>query len=49
MAKIFNLSVVAEFVENEEIALILKEMEVDYLQGYYFSKPFPLDNLKNKL
>lgn len=49
MAKIFNLSVVAEFVENEEIALILKDLGVDYLQGYYFSKPVPLDNLKNKL
>ncbi len=39
MAKNFNLTVVAEFVENEEIAFILKDLGVDYLQGYYFGKP----------
>lgn len=35
----FGLQTVAEFVENGEIAKILMEMGVDYLQGYYFGKP----------
>lgn len=38
-AKGFGLETVAEFVENGEIAKILMEMGVDYLQGYYFGKP----------
>jgi EAL domain-containing protein (putative c-di-GMP-specific phosphodiesterase class I)/GGDEF domain-containing protein len=35
----FGLQTVAEFVENGEITKILMEMGVDYMQGYYFSKP----------
>jgi EAL domain-containing protein (putative c-di-GMP-specific phosphodiesterase class I)/GGDEF domain-containing protein len=35
----FGLTTVAEFVETGEIAKILMEMGVDYLQGYYFGKP----------
>lgn len=35
----FGLKTVAEFVENGEIAKILMEMGVDYLQGYYLGKP----------
>lgn len=35
----FGLESVAEFVENKEIADILVEMGVDYMQGYYFSPP----------
>ncbi len=36
-----EMKVVAEFVENEEIFEKLKEMGVDYYQGYYFSPPLP--------
>jgi diguanylate cyclase (GGDEF)-like protein len=35
----FGLTAVAEFVENGEVAKILMEMGVDYMQGYYFGKP----------
>ena len=35
----FGLTAVAEFVETGEIAKILMDMGVDYLQGYYFGKP----------
>lgn len=35
----FGLQSVAEFVENGEIAKVLMEMGVDFLQGYYFGKP----------
>ncbi len=38
-ARGFGLQTVAEFVENGEIAKILMEMGVDYLQGYYLGKP----------
>ena len=38
-AKEMNIKTIAEFVENEEIFNKLKEMGVDYFQGYYFSPP----------
>ena len=41
-AKKMNIKTVAEFVENEAIFNLLKEIGVDYFQGYYFSKPIML-------
>lgn len=38
-----NLKVIAEYVENEEIIHILREMGVDYGQGYEISRPGPLE------
>ena len=38
-----NLKVIAEYVENEEIIRILREMGVDYGQGYEISRPGPLE------
>ena len=32
---------VAEYVETKETALLLKEIGVEYAQGYYFCKPLP--------
>jgi diguanylate cyclase (GGDEF)-like protein len=40
-AKKIEASTVAEFVHNEEIFNIVKELGVDYSQGYYFSPPLP--------
>ena len=40
-----NLSVVAEGVENKESLDILKSLKVDSVQGYYFSKPLPSEQL----
>ena len=37
-----GLNVVAEGVENAETLRILKEMNCDVAQGYYFSKPVPI-------
>jgi len=34
-----NIEVVAEFVENEKIDNILKELNIDLAQGYFYSKP----------
>ncbi|MBQ3907503.1 MAG: EAL domain-containing protein, partial [Lachnospiraceae bacterium] len=36
-----NVKIVAEFVENEEIQQKLSIYNVDYSQGYLFSKPSP--------
>ncbi len=38
-AKEQGIQTVGEFVENENIYLILKDLGVDYSQGYYFGKP----------
>ena len=38
-AKNMNLKTVAEFVENEEILEIVKELGIDFAQGYHFSPP----------
>ena len=35
----FGLKSVAEFVENGEIAKMLMELGVEYMQGYYFGRP----------
>ncbi|MBS3797383.1 EAL domain-containing protein [Pseudoalteromonas sp. BDTF-M6] len=38
---------VAEYVENKEIYGMLKEIGVDYAQGYFIAKPAPLHALEN--
>ena len=38
-AKESEIFIVAEFVENREIFEMLRDMGVDYFQGYYFSPP----------
>ncbi len=46
-AKQKGYEVVAEYVENEEIFNKLKEIGVDYFQGYYFSKPIRGDEIED--
>lgn len=43
IAKLKNMEIVAEFVENEEIAQMLRKMGVDWLQGYHIGKPVPIE------
>jgi diguanylate cyclase (GGDEF)-like protein/PAS domain S-box-containing protein len=43
MAKILNLRTLAEGVETAEQARLLIDKDCDELQGYYFSKPIPVD------
>jgi len=45
VAKMKNMQVVAEYVENENIQLCLERMNVDWLQGYHIGKPVPLLSL----
>ncbi len=40
-AKKLNKKIVAEFVHSKEIFEIVKEMGVDYIQGYYIGEPLP--------
>ncbi len=49
MAHSLNLEVIAEGVETEEQLLFLMEQECDAVQGYYFSPPLPLNELKEYL
>ena len=45
VAETMNLKTVAEYVESEEILLLLADMGVTYAQGYHMGKPMPLENL----
>ena len=38
-----NIRTIAEFVENEETLNALREIGVDYAQGYGIAKPLPLE------
>ncbi len=43
LAHVFGLEVIAEGVETEDTLQILKELNCNSYQGYYFSKPVPSD------
>jgi len=45
-AKSLNLKTIAEYVENEEIFNIIKDLGADYSQGYYFSAPIARPDMK---
>jgi len=49
MAKSLNLKVVAEGVENEAQMSFLRTHQCDGIQGYYFSKPLPVDEVAARL
>ena len=42
MAHSLNLKVVAEGIETEEEAFYMEQEGVDYIQGFHYSKPLPL-------
>ncbi|WP_419767714.1 EAL domain-containing protein [Arcobacter sp.] len=44
--KKLDIKVVAEFVEDEKTFETLKSLGVDWFQGYYFSKPKPIEDFK---
>ncbi|WP_406609392.1 putative bifunctional diguanylate cyclase/phosphodiesterase [Agarivorans sp. JK6] len=46
MARALNYSVVAEGIETQSQMNILRSLGVDYLQGYYFAKPLPIDQVE---
>ena len=40
---------VAEYVENKEIFLALKEIGIDYGQGYFIARPVPVEKITSEL
>ena len=48
IAKLLSAKTIAEGVENLEQVNTLKEMGVDIIQGYYFSKPLPINEFNEK-
>jgi diguanylate cyclase (GGDEF)-like protein len=45
MAKTLGLKTVAEFIENEEILKTVKNLGVDYAQGFYLGIPKPIEEI----
>jgi len=43
LSHLFGKKTIAEYVENEDIIEKLKEIGVDYAQGYHIGKPMPID------
>ena len=41
--KQMRFSITAEGIETEEMAEALREIGCDYFQGYYFSRPLPME------
>ncbi|MCR5129279.1 MAG: EAL domain-containing protein [Lachnospiraceae bacterium] len=49
MAKVLGMSTVAEGVETREAADFLNEIGCERLQGYFFGKPMPAEELQEKI
>lgn len=43
---IMGIQTIAEYVETAEILELLKEMGVDFVQGYEIAKPIPLSEIR---
>jgi len=48
LAKTLDMAVVAEGVETAEQVQYLRELQCDYLQGFYFSKPIAVEEFEKK-
>lgn len=46
MCKVFNITSLAEFIENEETMEYLADFGTELLQGYYLSKPLHIEEVK---
>jgi FOG: EAL domain len=44
MIQQMNRKILVEGVETQKQIELLKKLRVDYLQGFYFSKPIPKDD-----
>jgi c-di-GMP phosphodiesterase len=45
--KKYNIKTIAEKIETQESATLLRGLGVDYLQGYHFQRPLPYISLKD--
>ncbi len=48
MAKALNMKIVAEGVETKEQMEVLKRLGCDYIQGYYISRPLPIEEFEKR-
>jgi EAL domain-containing protein (putative c-di-GMP-specific phosphodiesterase class I) len=48
VAKKMGIKTIAESVENEEVLEVVKDLGIDYAQGYYLGKPEPLEEKLKK-
>lgn len=48
LGKLMDMRVIVEGVENEKIDQILKEMNLNFAQGYYYSRPICVKELESK-
>lgn len=49
LMKMMNLTSVAEGVETEEQLMRMQKLGCDYIQGYFYSKPIPVDEFEEYL
>ena len=49
MAKMIGLDVIAEGVETKEQLEFLRSIDCDIAQGYYYSRPIPVDEFEEFL
>ena len=45
LSKTFNMEVVAEGIENADQARMVRMLELDYMQGWHFGRPMPIEDL----
>ncbi len=48
LVKGMNMKVVCEGIETEDYVKYLSKIGADFIQGYYFDKPLPLNNFEDK-
>ncbi len=48
LAESFHYDLVAEFVSDEEIYNVIKDLGIEYVQGYYLGEPKPIEWYKDK-
>lgn len=46
-AKMYNIKTIAEYVENEDIFVLIQELGIDYSQGYHFGKPITFKEIES--
>lgn len=49
IARVFGFSVIAEGVETQAQVRLLRQLDVDQLQGFHLSRPMTLSALKDRL
>ncbi|ROR34154.1 putative bifunctional diguanylate cyclase/phosphodiesterase [Inmirania thermothiophila] len=48
LARRFGLRTIAEFVEDAEIAAAVRELGIDYAQGYHYGRPAPVGRVRER-